>query len=319
MPGFCPAARPVEGIKHRALACANGRADPGRPRLLPCRESGILLRRVKTFQAIAGRLMQPELLLFDIGNTSIKIGLANERHVLTSYTLRTDAGQTADGLGLMLLSVLRHAGVELPLLKACVASSVVPGFDPLLREAVARYVDRPLYCAGGDLPIPLENRYERPAEVGADRLVGAFAARRLCPEVPSLVVVDFGTAVTFDCVSGEAYLGGLIFPGPLTALAALSREAAKLPRVNLDIRAQEPSPGRDTVTSIQHGLVFGFVCMVEGLTQRLRRQLQGPTKVLATGGFAPAIARVSSVFDQVLPALLLEGLRRLYYEGRDDR
>ncbi|WP_165066064.1 type III pantothenate kinase [Desulfovibrio sp. ZJ200] len=261
--------------------------------------------------------MQPELLLFDIGNTSIKIGLANERHVLTSYTLRTDAGQTADGLGLMLLSVLRHARVKPASLKACVASSVVPGFDPLLREAVARYMDCPLYCVGEDLPIPLENRYERPSEVGADRLVGAFAARRLCPEAASLIVVDFGTAVTFDCVSGEAYLGGLIFPGPLTALAALSREAAKLPRVNLDIRAQEPSPGRDTVTSIQHGLVFGFVCMVEGLTQRLRRQLQGRTKVLATGGFAPAIARVSSVFDQVLPALLLEGLRRLYYERRD--
>lgn len=85
-------------------------------------------------------------------------------------------------------------------------------------------------------------------------------------------MVDFGTAVTFDCVSGQAYLGGLIFPGPATALAALSREAAKLPRVNLDIRAQEPAPGRDTTTSIQHGLVFGFVCMVEGLTQRLKRQ-----------------------------------------------
>ncbi|RXE68108.1 type III pantothenate kinase, partial [Muribaculaceae bacterium Isolate-002 (NCI)] len=159
---------------------------------------------------------------------------------------------------------------------------------------------------------------ERPSEVGADRLVGAFAARRLCPDAAPLLEVAFGPAVTFDCVSGQAYLGGLIFPGPATALAALSREAAKLPRVNLDIRAQEPAPGRDTTTSIQHGLVFGFVCMVEGLSQRLKRQMPGPAKVLATGGFAASIARVSPVFDQVLPALLLEGLRRLYYEERDN-
>lgn len=260
--------------------------------------------------------MQPELLLFDIGNTSIKVGLAHERQVLTSYTLRTDVGQTADDLGLSLISLLGHAGIVPHTIKACVASSVVPGFDPLLREAVARYVDCPLYRVGMDLPVPLENRYERPGEVGADRLVGAYAARRLCPEAPGLLVVDFGTAVTIDCVNGDAYMGGLIFPGPRTALSALSREAAKLPRVNLDVRADEPLPGRNTTTSIQHGLVFGFACMVEGLTLRLKRQLPGPVKVLGTGGFAPSIARVSPVFDQVLPALLLEGLRRLYYEER---
>lgn len=260
--------------------------------------------------------MQPELLLFDIGNTSIKVGLANEQRVLTSYTLRTETGQTADDLGLTLTTLLGHAGAQASIIKACVASSVVPGFDPLLREAVARYMGRPLYSVGKDLPIPLENRYERPAEVGADRLVGAYAARRLYPECPSLIVVDFGTAVTFDCISNEAYLGGLIFPGPRTALAALSREAAKLPRVNLDVRALEPTPGRNTTTSIQHGLVFGFTCVVEGLTQRLKRQLPGQARVIGTGGFAASIARVSSVFDQVLPALLLEGLRRLYYEEK---
>ena len=124
--------------------------------------------------------MQPELLLFDIGNTSIKVGLANERRVLASYALPANVGHTPDSLGLTLLSLLRHAGAEAAVLKACVASSVVPGFDPLLRETVARYLDRPLHCAPDDLPIPLENRYERPSEVGTDRLVGAFAARRLC-------------------------------------------------------------------------------------------------------------------------------------------
>jgi type III pantothenate kinase len=261
--------------------------------------------------------MECDLLLFDIGNTSGKIGLADARRVLTSYTLHTDIGQTADNLGLTLLALLRHAGVTPGQLAGCVASSVVPGFDPLLRESVARYLNCPLHRVGKDLPVPLENRYERPCEVGADRLVGAYAARRLCPEAPSILVVDFGTAVTLDCVSGDAYLGGLIFPGPRTALAALSGAAAKLPRINLDVRATEPSPGRNTSTSMRHGLVFGFASMVEGLAQRLKRQLPGPTKVLGTGGFADAIARVSPVFDQVTPMLLLEGLRRLYYEQRD--
>ena len=260
--------------------------------------------------------MQPELLLFDIGNTSIKIGLADARRVLTSYALPAHANYSPDSFGLQLLTLLQHAGLEPGSLVACVASSVVPGFDPVLRDAVARYLDVPLLHAPQDLPIPLENCYERPAEVGADRLVGAYAARCHCPAAPSLLVVDFGTAVTFDCVRGQSYLGGLIFPGPATALAALSREAAKLPRVNLDICAQEPEPGRNTVTSIQHGLVFGFVSMVEGLSRRLTQQMPGPVTVLATGGFARSIARLSPVFDHVLPSLLLDGLRGLYYEER---
>lgn len=258
--------------------------------------------------------MQPELLLFDIGNTCIKVGLADSRGVMTSYNLRTDPAQTSDSLGLTLLELLRHAGAE-PRFTACVASSVVPGFDPLLREAVQRYLGCPLWMVPQDMPIPLQNHYERPQEVGADRLVGAYEARRLHPGPESLIVVDFGTAVTFDCISGNAYLGGLIFPGPRTAISALARETAQLPRVNLDVDALEPAPGRSTSVSIQHGLVFGFACMVEGLTQRLKKGLPGDCLVLATGGFAPSIARISpDVFDAVLPSLLLEGLRRLYYE-----
>ena len=259
--------------------------------------------------------MRAELLLFDIGNTSTKIGLAGREGVLATYALRTDVEQTADSLGLNLLALCRHAGLVLESVRACMVSSVVPDFAPVLREALERYVDRPIFFVPADMPLPLENRYARPEQVGADRLVGAYAARRLYPEPESLMVVDFGTAVTFDCISGNAYLGGLIFPGPRTAISALARETAQLPRVNLDVDALEPAPGRSTSVSIQHGLVFGFACMVEGLTQRLKKGLPGDCLVLATGGFAPSIARISpDVFDAVLPSLLLEGLRRLYYE-----
>ena len=259
--------------------------------------------------------MQAELLLFDVGNTSIKVGMADKSHVLAAYTLPSGTAQTGDSFGLWLLSLLAHADVEAGGLSACVVSSVLPGMDPVLREAVARFVCCPLLRVPEDLPVPLENRYERPAEVGADRLVAAYAARRHFPQAASLVVADFGTALTLDCVSGQAYLGGLIFPGPATALAALSAHAAKLPPVNLDVRALEPTPGRDTVTSIQHGLFFGYVAISEGLCSRLARQLPAPATTVATGGFAADIAKAGPVFDAVLPELLLDGLRRLYYEA----
>ena len=262
--------------------------------------------------------MQAELLLFDVGNTSIKVGMADNGRVLASYSLPANVAQTADSFGLLLLSLLGHAGVGPAGLSACVVSSVVPGMDPLLREAVARFVGCPLLRAVDDLAVPLVNRFERPAEVGADRLVAAYAARRQFPEAASLVVADFGTALTLDCVSGDAYLGGLIFPGPGTALQALATHAAKLPQVDMDVTDEAPTPGRDTVTSIRHGLFFGYVSLTEGLCGRLGRQLPGPVTTVATGGFAAAIARVSKVYDAVLPALLLEGLRRLYSEYRAD-
>lgn len=260
--------------------------------------------------------MAANLVLFDIGNTSIKVGLATHDCVVDSYTLRTDSGQTADSLGLSLLTLMGHAELDKGAIEACIASSVVPALEPLLGQACQRFLGRTLKWVPRDIPVPIRNAYLRPSEVGADRLVGAFAARQYCPRAHSLISVDFGTATTFDCISGKGdeaqYLGGLIFPGVHTATAALAMNAAKLPRVSLEIEELEPSVGRDTATSINHGIIFGFASMVEGLTQRLRAQLQGPIEVIATGGFAPAIARVSTCFDHVLPSLLLDGLRQLY-------
>lgn len=258
--------------------------------------------------------MRHDLLLFDIGNTSMKVGLASREAVGPSYTLPTDAGQTADSLGLTLHALLGHAGVDAAGLRACLASSVVPGLEPALREACRRYVGRELLFAPRDIPVPLRNDYERPHEVGPDRLVGAFAARRLFPDPESLIVVDFGTAVTFDCITGQTYRGGLIFPGPLTAASALSSRTARLPRVSLEVDCEEPAIGRNTTTSIQHGLIFGFAGMVESLTHRLARQLPGETLVLGTGGFAREMARVTPCLHHVLPGLVLDGLRRLHAE-----
>lgn len=260
--------------------------------------------------------MDPELLVCDIGNTSIKLGFANESRVLTTYSLPVKREETADSLGLTLLLLFQHAGIRPASFRACAVASVVPDKDAAMREAIARYVGCPVYFAPRDMSIPLENRYERPEEVGADRLVGAYAARKSYPDCHALIVVDYGTAVTFDCIEGQAYLGGLIFPGPATAMEALAAHAAKLPAVNMNIRASEPTPCRDTATSISHGLVFGFVSVTEGLCARLRRNLGGQAKIVATGGFAAPISRLTNLFDAVLPALVLDGLRILYFEDK---
>jgi len=256
------------------------------------------------------------LLLFDIGNTNIKVGLASERAVLDSYTLHTDAGQTSDDLGLTLLELLRHAQLQPERIRACVASSVVPHFNQTLREMCRRYFHREPLFTPGDLPVPLRNCYERPAEVGADRLVGAYAARKLVPDAPSLICVDFGTALTFDCVTGNAYLGGLIFPGVRTAALALACSTAKLPKVSLEVEGAEPVPGRSTATSINHGIMFGYAALVEGLCARLARQLPPPVAILATGGVAAEIQKIAKCFSQLVPGLLLEGLRFVYLESR---
>lgn len=258
--------------------------------------------------------MAPTLLLCDIGNTSIKLGLANQDSVGPSFSLPTSRNLTPDSLGLDILAILHTADVGTDSIQACVAASVVPALDPCLRQAIARYVGCPIYFAAQDLPVPLENHYLRPAEVGADRLVGAYAARRLLPDPCSLIVVDYGTAVTFDCVSGNAYLGGLIFPGPGTATEALALRASLLPYVNLDMADCEATPGRDTKTSIQHGIIFGFVSLTEGLCERLSRQLDAPLAIVATGGVAQSLGRFINIFDVIVPELLLDGLRMLYEE-----
>lgn len=258
--------------------------------------------------------MPPCVLYFDIGNTNTKIGLGIGDEPLVSYVLPSADRQSSDQLGLLLLDLLRHAGVPVEEVTACVASSVVPAMGLQMKEACARFLKMALLFAPEDLPIPLENRYARPHEVGADRLVGAYAARRLFPQAASLISVDFGTATTFDCVEGNAYLGGLICPGVLSSASALASNTAKLPRISLEVTSRVPTPGCSTVTSLNHGFVFGFAAMAEGLTARLAEGMQGPTVVVGTGGFAASLAQVAQCFDLVCPDLLLDGLRLLYRE-----
>ncbi len=256
---------------------------------------------------------EAEILVLDAGNTTIKLALANREKILESFTLPSRFAETEDSLGLQIWALIcRKNGKDFSL-KACVVSSVVPWLDSLLENALTRYLDCPVLFIPRDLSIPLVNAYPDSAQTGSDRLVGAYQARFLFPKEPSLLIVDFGTAVTFDCVRENIFQGGLIFPGPGIAIQALADKTAKLPRINLDFFSQEPRISVNTATSIKDGIVFGYKYLAEGLCKKLSQSLPAPVKTVATGSFALLLQKISDIFDCVVPSLALDGLRNLYY------
>jgi type III pantothenate kinase len=254
------------------------------------------------------------LLFFDVGNTNIKIGLHRREAGLSSYVLPTPRSSTADQLGLDLAALLAREGLDPAALDAILAVSVVPPVNPMLRQACNRFLGKVPRFVPEDVPVPLENRYERPEQVGADRLVAAYAARRAA-STHCVVSVDFGTATTFDVVRGSSYLGGLICPGVLSSARALAQDTAKLPQIDLEPESLKLCIGRSTVESLNQGLLFGFASMVEGILDRLEDHLGEPITVIATGGFAAQLARVCPAISNVRPELLLEGLRLVYEES----
>jgi len=256
--------------------------------------------------------------LIDIGNTSMKVGIASPDALIAAYSIPTDTSHSGDSLGLCLAQFMQHAGIHEPL-NACFVSSVVPSLEPIVRHAVERFLSCIPCMIPTDYPVPLENKYARPHEVGADRLVAAYAARKLFPKARSVISVDYGTATTFDCVTDNAYLGGLIAPGVLSSLGALAVRTARLPRIALGrdrtestSEPSEPLIGKDTATSLSHGFLYGFAAMTEGLIVRLRASLEGPVSIVASGGFAEDVARVTDCFDAVQTDLVLEGLRNVW-------
>ncbi|MDR3641105.1 MAG: type III pantothenate kinase [Humidesulfovibrio sp.] len=267
------------------------------------------------------------VILLDVGNTNVKVGLARPgQGLLSCYALPTgQAGglDTPDAWGLRLLDICRVENLSPGQVTGFAASSVVPPMNPVLSRAAKRFFGQTVRFAPDDIPIPIENRYARPAEVGADRLVTAFAARQLFT-APALLVVDFGTATTFDCVADNAYLGGLICPGVLSSARALATGTAKLPHITLEIAPPRADGGLDiglsTSQSLNQGLIYGFAAMVEGLAKRLAHTLlpgrEDEVRLIATGGFAPRIAQVCPAIHEVREDLLMEGLWRAHQHER---
>jgi len=257
------------------------------------------------------------LLAIDIGNTNIVLGVFEGPALGRSWRLATARERTADELGLLVSELLERAEIETSAIDGVVMASVVPQLTGPMIEMSRRYLGlTPLNVEPG-VEIGMPNLYQHPSEVGADRLVNGIAAYELygrARELP-LVVVDFGTATTFDAISAKGeYLGGVICPGIQISADALFQRAARLPRI--DVRKPATVIGRTTVTSMQSGLFFGYVDMVEGLVHRLREELGGAVFCVATGGLAEVISPETDVVDAVDRDLTMQGLRMVWERNR---
>ncbi len=253
------------------------------------------------------------LLAIDIGNTNITFGLYEGEKLGPSWRIRTIHDKMPDEYGILMDQLFRHRGHRPEEVTGIAIASVVPPLTPTFVQACREYLGQEPLVVDAGVRTGVRIRYDNPREVGADRVVDAAAVRALYG-VPACVV-DFGTATTFDAVSAEGdYLGGAIAPGIGIAAQALFERTAKLPRVEL---TRPPSViGRNTVHSMQSGLLFGYVGLVEGMVARFRAELGPETRVVATGGLAEIIARETEVIDVVDPWLTLHGLRIIYELNR---
>jgi type III pantothenate kinase len=246
------------------------------------------------------------LLAVDVGNTNTKLGLYDGARLVGSWRLTSRREQTADEYGALLRTLLAGVGLSADVVTGVAISSTVPDVQRALEETVRRsFGVAPLVVEPGvNVPIPM--RVEYPREVGPDRVVKIVAGVELYGA--PLIIVDLGTATTFECVSprGE-FLGGAIAPGIVTAAEALTARAARLFRVDLVRPAH--AIGTNTVTNIQSGMVYGYAGLVDGLVERMKREMEGTPRVVATGGLVSLIQDIARTIDVVNPHLTLEGLR----------
>jgi len=249
------------------------------------------------------------LLAVDVGNTHIVLGLYEGERLAHDFRIESSRGRTVDELHVLLHNLLTVAGVAHRDVRGAILASVVPTLGEVFIEAVDRAFDLEMLVVGPGLKTGMPILYENPREVGADRIVNAIAAYERAQG--AVVVVDFGTATTFDCISerGE-YLGGCIAPGIRISANALFSHAAKLPRVEVDKPPR--TIGRNTVHSMQSGIVYGYVGLVDGLVDRIRDEMGTEITVIATGGLAPLLTPESRSIDDFDEFLTLDGLRILW-------
>ncbi|TPV95159.1 MAG: type III pantothenate kinase [Myxococcales bacterium FL481] len=255
------------------------------------------------------------LLVVDIGNSHSTVGVFEGTNLRCRLQMVTRRGWTSDELAADLSRLLALDGIDFDDLRAAVVACVVPPALASVVHALRRYASLEALTVGPGVRTGVTIRYDSPQDVGADRILAAVAvhARHRVPDADGhgWIVVNFGTATTFDVVSGRPeYLGGVISPGVSIGADALFARAALLPRV--DVARPRRVVGVNTVTAVQSGLVYGQAALVEGVVRRIRAELSWPVRVVATGDFADPIAAESDVIDVVDPTLVLEGLRLIH-------
>lgn len=249
------------------------------------------------------------LLALDIGNSNINFGIFRGKEILEHWRISTDKYKTSDEYGLLFRNLLELKGVDIKTVKGAIISCVVPTLLENILSCIRLYFEvEPIVVEPG-IKTGMPILYHNPKEVGADRIVNAVAAFHEFKS--AVIVVDFGTATTFDCISDSGeYIGGAIAPGIHVSAEALFGAASKLPKV--EIINPNTVIGKTTVHSIQSGLVYGYTGLVDGIVERIRDEMKILTKVVATGGLAELIATQSKTIESVDEFLTLKGLNLLY-------
>lgn len=258
------------------------------------------------------------ILVVDVGNTNIVLGVYSETERVAHWRLATDSKRSADEYGAMLITLFLHNKLDPSDVEGVIVSSVVPNIMYTLEHMIRKYFEINPIIVGPGVKTGINIKYDNPKEVGADRIVNAVAAHELYKG--SVIIIDFGTATTFCALTKNAdYLGGTICPGLKISSEALFERAAKLPRVELI----KPSGVicKNTVNSMQAGIIYGYIGQVDYIVTKMKDEMEDyiedEPQVIATGGLATLIANESKCIDKVNPYLTLEGLRIIYEKNKE--
>jgi type III pantothenate kinase len=253
------------------------------------------------------------ILTLDIGNTETVLGIFQDDEIAAHWRLSSHPERTVDEYGLLLRSILREADLDKAALEGAAIASVVPPLTHAFTQACQRHLALHTISVDADADLPIRLQVEEPRTVGADRIANTLAAAQLFHV--DTIVVDLGTATTYDCITADGtFLGGVIAPGLITSAETLTRRTAKLPRVDLDPPATVI--GRRTDTALQSGIFFGAVEAIDGIVRRIRDEWQVQPLVVATGGLAPLLAPYCGTIQRVEPFLTLHGLRIAWHHLR---
>jgi len=250
------------------------------------------------------------LYVIDVGNTNIVMGVYKDKQLIQNWRIRTEKNTTEDEFCVLAGNLFSGSGIDIRDIKESIISCVVPPIVNVLDAFCRKYLGHtPHWIDAKSVPI-MPILYDNPAEVGADRIVNGVAAFQRYKT--SLIVIDFGTATTFDAISEKGeYLGGAISPGIIISSEALFMKASKLPRVEI-LMPPENVIGKNTGTSIQSGIIYGYAGLVDGIVKRMSQEMATSPRVVATGGLAPLMSNVSETIETVESDLPLEGLRIIY-------
>ncbi|MRX72974.1 type III pantothenate kinase [Bacillus lacus] len=249
------------------------------------------------------------ILVLDVGNTNTVLGVYKDTELKHHWRMETSRNKTEDEFGMFIKSLFEHVNIRFTDITGIIISTVVPPIMYALERMCHKYFHQKPLIVGPGIKTGLDIKYENPKEVGADRIVNAVAG--IHQYGGSLIIVDFGTATTYCYINEHSqYMGGAIAPGINISTEALYTKAAKLPRI--EINRPDHVIGKNTVSAMQAGILFGYVGQVEGIVRRMKEHAKETPKVIATGGLAPLIADESSVIDAVEPFLTLKGLQLIY-------